>query len=100
MHIHNVYFWLNKELKNEDTLSFEGGLQSLTEASEVQTGHFGKPASTEARDVVDNSYTYGLVLCFLDNDAHNSYQSSDAHQAFVENHATKWDRVTVYDMQT
>ena len=100
MHIHNVYFWLDESLTDDDIRAFEAGLRSLTEASDVQTGHYGKPASTEVRDVVDNSYSYGLVLCFDDSDAHDRYQISNTHQAFVDGHSARWTRVTVYDFQT
>ena len=100
MHIHSAYFWLYEGLTEEDLRSFEEGLRSLTEALDVGTGSFGKPASTEPRDVVDTSYSYGLVLCFPDVAAHDRYQSGDTHLAFVEKHSARWDRVTVYDVQS
>ena len=100
MQIHSAYFWLKTGLTEDDIQSFEEGLASLTTSETVESGHVGKPARTEPRDVVDSSYSYGLVLCFETVDAYDRYQSSDIHQQFVADHADKWDRVQVYDIQT
>jgi len=99
MHIHNVYFWLQDGLDSRVLKAFEQGLQSLTEDPAVRGGHFGKPASTR-RDVVDSSYGYGLVLIFDDLPAHNAYQEGAAHRKFVADHASRWTKVVVYDMQS
>ena len=49
---------------------------------------------------MDSSYSYGLVLCFDTVKAHDQYQSGDIHLQFVADHADKWNRVQVYDIQT
>jgi hypothetical protein len=98
MHIHNVYFWLQDGLDSQVLDAFEQGLRSLTEAPEVRGGHFGKPASTR-RDVVDSSYSHGLVLVFDDLAAHNAYQEGSAHLKFVADHGSRWTKVVVYDIQ-
>lgn len=100
MHIHNVYFWLKEDQTDEDVRRFEEGLWELTDAEDVESGSFGKPAKSEARTVVDQSFSYGLVLCFEDVAAHNRYQAGTAHTRFAKDHAAKWDRVVVYDIQT
>ena len=99
MHIHNVYFWLENDLDNEALTSFEQGLNSLCLDSTVKSGYFGKPAKTD-RDVVDNSYTYGLILIFDDLKEHDNYQTCSVHNQFIDEHSSKWNHVKVYDIET
>ena len=98
MHIHNVYFWLKDGLDQEQIASFEKGLMSLCYESNVDTGHYGPPAETD-RSVVDNSFSFGIMLIFPDTAAHDRYQhQSHSHDKFIEEHGSKWERVVVYDM--
>jgi len=98
MHIHNVYFWLHEDLDSQARNNFEQGLESLCNDTDVQSGYFGKPADTH-RDVVENSYTYSLVLFFNNLDAHDRYQQiSPVHHAFINAHQPKWQKVIVYDV--
>jgi hypothetical protein len=99
MHIHNVYFWLKNDLDPEAFNAFEQGLETLTRDPGVKTGYFGKPANTD-RDVVENSYSYGLVLVFNDLVAHDRYQAGAIHLKFVGDHSSKWARVVVHDIET
>ena len=99
MHVHNVYFWLKEGLDGEAVAAFEQGLAELAKDPEIKYGHFGQPASTE-RDVVDNSYDYGLVFVFEDKAAHDRYQISPVHEKFIDAHLPKWERLVVYDIQT
>jgi hypothetical protein len=98
MHVHNVYFWLKDGLDSQALAAFEGGLKTLANDPNVKTGYYGKPADTH-RDVVENTYTYGLVLVLDDLAAHDQYQAGAAHLKFVEDHASKWERVGVHDIQ-
>jgi hypothetical protein len=99
MHIHNVYFWLQNDLDHKDLAAFEQGLKALTNDPFVKSGYYGKPADTH-RSVVENSYTYGLVLLFDALIAHDQYQKGAVHLKFVEDHASKWTKVVVHDIQT
>lgn len=99
MHVHNVYFWLKDDSDNQTLVNFEQGLHSLTTDPFVVSGYYGRPADTE-RDVVENTYTYGLVLVFNDLAAHDQYQAGKVHLQFVDEHQAKWERVAVYDIQT
>ena len=98
MHSHNVYFWLKEGLSKSDLLEFENGLETLTKTPQVISGFFGKPADTN-RTVVDNTYSYGLLLKFKDTPDHNLYQADPIHLAFVEKNSDKWARVQVYDVE-
>ena len=99
MHIHNVYFWLKDDLDALQMAAFETGLASLCGDQAVTQGWYGKPAQTD-RDVVENSYDYGLVLVFEDLAAHDAYQEGAVHLQFVEDHLDKWDKVVVHDVET
>jgi hypothetical protein len=99
VHIHNVYFWLKNNLQSQATAAFEEGLSALTGDPYVKSGYYGKPADTY-RDVVENSYTYALALVFDDLAAHDRYQAGAVHLKFLEDNASKWERVVVYDVQT
>lgn len=98
MHSHNVYFWLKEGLSDTDLLEFEKGLDTLTMFRLVINGYYGKPANTN-RDVVDNTYTYGLSLLFKDTADHNLYQADPVHLAFVEKNSAKWNRARVFDVE-
>ena len=98
MHIHNVYFWLKDDQDAGSRAEFEEGLAWLTNDTAVESGYFGKPAGTQ-RDVVENSYSYGLVLVFADMAAHDRYQEGAAHVRFLEKNMEKWSKVVVYDIE-
>jgi len=99
MFIHMVYFWFEDDLDNQALAAVEEGLQALIEDPAVHKGFYGKPADTH-RSVVDDTYTYGLSLVFDDQAAHDAYQVGEVHQRFLAEHAAKWCRVVVYDIQT
>ena len=99
MFIHNVFFWLKPGLGDEDVALFAQGLDTLTHDPAAKGGHYGRPAATE-RGVVDNSYTFGLVVIFEDLAGHDAYQEGAVHLDFLAAHAEKWERVLVYDVET
>ncbi|MBX2853977.1 MAG: Dabb family protein [Rhodobacteraceae bacterium] len=99
MHIHTAFFWLWRTAPAEQRKIFEDGLNLLASDPNVVNRSIGSPASTN-RDVVDNSYDYALVLHFESLDAHNAYQTGEAHQRFLEQCAEMWIRVQVYDIST
>lgn len=98
MHSHNVYFWIKEGLSDTDLLEFEKGLDTLTMFRLVINGYYGKPANTN-RDVVDNTYTYGLSLLFKDTADHNLYQADPVHLTFVDKNSAKWNRAQVFDVE-
>jgi hypothetical protein len=99
MHSHQVFFYLNTELSHSALLEFEEGLETLINIPLVQSGYYGKPAHTN-RVVVDNAYSYGLILIFKDTADHNLYQADPIHQVFLDKNAKKWARVLVFDIET
>ena len=94
---HVVYFWLNNPDNAEDKKAFETSLKKFMNNSQyAQTKFIGVPAETP-REVVDNSFTYSLVLSFPSKEIQNKYQTEPAHLKFIEESEHLWDRVQVYD---
>lgn len=95
--IHTVYFWLKEDLSEADEQDFLRGVQSLETIESVDRFFIGPPAATDARGVVDNSFSYALVVWFDDVAAHDIYQEHPTHLKFVEESEGRWDKVIVYD---
>lgn len=94
---HSVFFWLKEDLSDENKAAFLEGVKSLRGIKSVGTLHIGPPAPTEERGVVDNSYSYALLIDFENVEAQNAYQVDPIHLKFVEDHKDKWTKVIVYD---
>ena len=95
--IHTVFFWLKEDLSEADRAAFPSELAKLGAIESVRQLYIGPPASSEARDVVDGSYGYALIVHFDDLAGHDIYQVHPVHLAFIEANQAKWTRVVVYD---
>ncbi len=94
---HQVFFWLKEPDNAEVRQAFEKGMKTFFQKCDCMRSHFtGVPAHTP-RDVVDNSYTYSIVVTFDSREAHDQYQAHPAHQEFLEKYASYWTKVQVYD---
>ncbi|MDT0650380.1 Dabb family protein [Autumnicola edwardsiae] len=94
---HVVYFWFHNPNNAEDREAFETSLKKFLKNSEyAQTKFIGVPAETP-RDVVDNSYTYSLILTFPSKEIQDKYQSEPAHKVFIKESSHLWKKVQVYD---
>jgi len=100
MLIHNVFFWLKKDLAASELQEFEQALHALTTDPGVRAGYFGPPGQTLARPVVETTYSYGLVLVFDDVAAEGRYQNTPVHVKFLNDHKPKIEKVIVYDVQS
>ncbi len=60
---------------------------------------YGRIAGTMKtdRDVIDNTYSYSMVITFDSKKEHDIYQEHPAHKKFIENASSLWDKVLVYD---
>ncbi|WP_041521570.1 Dabb family protein [Gilvimarinus agarilyticus] len=95
--VHKVYFWLKNPDSAEDREQLIAGLKSLGAINEVKGIHIGVPASTEQRDVVDNSYQVSELLLFNSAADQDAYQIDPIHEKFVEQCSHLWSKVVVYD---
>lgn len=94
--IHHVYFWLNNPDSTEDRNKLIDGLKKLSKVKTIKSYHIGKPAGT-SREVIDGSYAISWMLTFADKAAEDSYQTDPIHLKFIEDCASLWRKVIVYD---
>ena len=98
--IHAVFFWLKRPDSQADRDALVAGLKTLAEIPEVNSLTVGLPASTESRDVADNSFQVSELMYFDDLEAQSAYQAHPIHQEFVEKHSHLWEKVIVHDSVT
>lgn len=94
--IHMVFFYLvddSPEVKKKFLSELN---QFISQVNEIKKSHIGPPANTD-RDVIDNTYSYNLVLTFDSKKEHDIYQAHPLHSQFIENASSLWSRVQVYD---
>ena len=94
--VHSVYFWLVDEAMPTRGKFVTEVLKYLKQIEVIRTRHLGRPAGTE-RDVVDNSYSYCMILTFDSKEDQDHYQNHEAHQQFIQNASSLWTKVQVYD---
>lgn len=95
---HIVFFWMKEPDNKESNAFFLSKLKEFLEAVPVVQGYYiGHPAGTQ-RTVVDNSYTYSIIVYFHCQADQDLYQQHSAHLAFVDTCKNLWERVQVYDM--
>jgi hypothetical protein len=95
--VHHVFFWLKNPESKEDLAKLLAGLRTLAAIETVRATHFGVPASTEKRDVVDNSFSASEILFFDDTAGQKTYQDHPIHKKFVADCSHLWAKVVVYD---
>ncbi|WP_299130407.1 Dabb family protein [uncultured Winogradskyella sp.] len=96
---HTVYFWLHEPTNEDQRTAFLKSLRNFINASEhVVTQHIGVPASTD-RDVIDNTYTFSLLLTFKNAEDQEAYQNDPKHLQFINESQHLWSKVLVYDSE-
>lgn len=95
--VHHVFFWLKNPDSKEDIEKLIQGIRTLENIDSVKGIHIGVPASTEKREVVDNSYSVSELLFFEDVAGQDAYQVHPIHKKFVEDCGHLWNKVIVYD---
>ena len=97
--VHHVFFWLKNPGSETDRKQLIEGLKTLKAIKEVKQLLIGTPASTEKREVVDNSFDVSELMYFDNVEGQNAYQIHPVHKAFVDKYSHLWEKVIVYDMQ-
>ena len=95
--IHHVLFWLKNGNSKQDLAALVAGIRTLEKIESVRKLHIGIPAPTQARAVVDASYSVSELIFFDDVAGQETYQAHPVHTAFVETHGHLWEKVVVYD---
>ncbi|MBL7877685.1 MAG: Dabb family protein [Cyclobacteriaceae bacterium] len=96
--VHHVFFWLKNPDSKEDLAKLIAGVKSLSKIETIRMIHVGVPASTEKRDVVDNSYAVSELMFFDDEVGQKTYQDHPIHQKFIVDCSPLWEKVVVYDV--
>jgi len=95
--VHVVYFWLKEPNNQEHRKHFETSLNTfLKNSAYTQTNFIGTPPKA-IRDVVDDSFTYNLIVTFDSALAQEKYQDEEAHLKFIAECKDLWQKVVVYD---
>lgn len=95
--VHHVFFWLKNPDSKEDLAKLLAGIRGLAAIETVRGLHVGVPASTEKREVVDNSFSASEILYFDDVAGQDAYQVHPLHAKFVAECSPLWRKVIVYD---
>jgi len=96
---HVVHFWFKNPDSKADRTTFEASLTKFLNSSKyAKTKFIGKPPKA-VRGVVDDSFTYSLILSFDSPEAQEAYQVEPAHLVFVEECEALWEKVIVYDSE-
>ncbi|MEO0583725.1 MAG: Dabb family protein [Bacteroidota bacterium] len=95
--VHMVFFWLKEPENGSVKQAFAKAIGDFLEVNEqVVSYHIGSPANTP-REIVDNSYTFCLIVTFEDREGHDAYQVSDSHQELLKLTRPFWEKVQIYD---
>lgn len=96
-YVHTVYFWLKNPSNTSDRLRFEQSLKKfMRDSTYAKTKFIGAPPKA-TREVVDDSFTYSLVVTFESKEAQKKYQEELSHKTFVDEAGSLWSKVIVYD---
>ena len=95
---HLALFWLKRPDSAEDRASLIAGLETLRAIEQVKTLHIGVPAASEAREVVDHSWSVSELMTFDSLADQAAYQPHPQHAAFIAKCGHLWERVVVYDI--
>ncbi len=95
--VHHVFFWLKNPGSKEDRDKLVAGVKTLSKIETVRDLRVGVVASTEKRDVVDNSWGVSELIFFSDLAGQATYQDHPIHLEFIKNCSHLWEKVIVYD---
>jgi hypothetical protein len=93
---HMVFFWLINDSQEVEKQFLKELKDFVGQVEEIKKVHIGPPADT-SRDVIDNTYSFSLVVTFDSKKEHDIYQGHDAHLKFIDNASSLWKKVLVYD---
>ncbi|MCI0921383.1 Dabb family protein [Sphingobacterium rhinopitheci] len=95
--IHSVYFWLKEDITDKEKIDFINFFEALRGIEAIQTLRFGQPAPANPRPVVDNSFSYNLIVTFSNMENLNIYENHPDHLAAIEKYQQYWTKVEVRD---
>jgi hypothetical protein len=94
---HYVLFWLKEDLSDQEKKDFAQFFEDLRKVPTIKSLHYGSPANTTQRDVVDNSFSYNLLVYFDNMEDLNVYETHPIHLEAIEKYSKYWTKVAVHD---
>jgi hypothetical protein len=95
--VHHALFWLKNPESKEDRAKLVAGVKTLAKIKTVKELRVGVVASTEKREVVDNSWAVSELMFFDNLEGQAAYQTDPIHLEFIKNCGHLWEKVIVYD---
>src|SRR5690606_24795489 len=96
---HVFFFWFKNPDSQAYRATFEASCKKfLDNSQDAKTKFIGKPPKA-TRDVVDDSFTYSLVVSFESAEDQAAYQTEPPHLVFIEECKDLWEKVIVYDSE-
>ncbi|KFF04116.1 Dabb family protein [Flavobacterium reichenbachii] len=94
---HYLLFWLKKDLSEKQVEDFAQFFRDLSKLPYLKSIHYGKPANSSPRAVLDNSFSYNVVMTFDSLDDLETYGKLPEHLAIVKKYSVFWDKMQVHD---
>lgn len=94
---HSVLFWLKEGLSDQEKKDFTQFFEELRKVPTIKSLQYGPPANTTKRDVVDNSFSYNLLVYFNNMEDLNVYETHPFHLNAIDKFSQYWDKVVVHD---
>ena len=95
--VHNVYFSLIDRSEAARQKLLAACRRHLPGHPGIVLFACGELAEALARDVNQRDWDVGLHIIFKDQAAHDHYQDTPAHHAFIAENRDNWARVRVFD---
>lgn len=95
--VHYVLFWLREDLTEKEIEDFKAFFEELKKIEGINSLSYGRPAKTNPRPVVDNSFTYNLIVTFNSLEEVDVYENHPIHLEAIKNFSHNWTKVVVHD---
>lgn len=97
--LHYVLFWLREDLTEQEVKGFEDFFKELSKIPGLKSLSYGKPAAANPRPVVDNTFSYNLVVIVDSLKELGVYENHPIHLEAIKNYSHLWTKVVVHDTQ-
>lgn len=97
--VHYVLFWLREELTPKEVEDFKGFFEELKRIPGIKSLSYGKPAASNPRPVVDNTFSYNLLVTFDNLKDLGVYENHPIHLEAIKNYSHNWTKVVVHDSE-
>lgn len=94
---HYLLFWLKPELTEKQVADFAQFFEELRKLPYLKSLHYGKAAKSSPRKVLDNSFTYNVVMTFDSLEDLETYGKLPKHLETVKKYSVFWDKMQVHD---